>query len=289
MKLYVPQEFRSNEEKIRQEEAKTILDIAKKYDIKIVDDVLEADFVIPVGGDGTTLHWSRKILKDYNVCKPILPIRTASPRSMGYLADIPITNVDEAIKRLSKEEYKVHKRHILDFYKNDEKTNFAIADITIMQVPREAMRCTLRVDNKLWFHYKSIPGDGITVATSTGTTGYNESAGGHVLDAADPVQSKQIVVTLRYPIYLRTPEVRSKVLSENSVIDFEFYRPYKSFVVADTEFSEILKSDKITIKKSDEKTFNLVKINGMEESKQSKDRRRIEFFERALFENTSVV
>ena len=41
--------------------------------------------------------------------------------------------------------------------------------------------------------------------------------------------------------------------------------------------------NKITIKKSDDKTFDLVRIKGMEEDRESKEKRRVEFFEELLF------
>lgn len=264
------------------EEAKKAIDIAKKYGIEVVDDVLTAELMVSVGGDGSVLHWYRKTLNEYEMCKPILPVKSLD--SLCYVSDFGMSRIDEAFRKLSKRLYRIEKRAVLDFYKNSQKFNFALYDITIMQIPKEAMRCMIRIDGEQWFDYKIITGDGFTVATPSGSTGYTRSAMGYMLDPSDPVQSKQFVLTLRYPVYLRSEEVRSKVIPDSSAIDFKFSRPDKAFVATDNEYFMIDKSDKITIKKSDDKTFDLVRIKGMEEDRESKEKRRIEFFEDILFE-----
>lgn len=238
----------------------------RKYEIGVSDD---PDIVVSVGGDGSTLYNYKRFKK------PILPVRTSE--SLGYISDFGIENFEQACGNLAKGLYYVEKRLTLDVYRNERNIGFAINEVTIMQVPKEAMRYGVYTNGKALFDSEKVMGDGIIIATPTGSTGYNRSAGGYILDTPD-----KIVVTLRYPIFLESQQEKSKILDKNSVIEFKFHRPKEAFMVIDSDFLRIKDSDKIVIKRSDE-TFDLVRIQGMEEDKSSKEKRRTRWFERQLF------
>lgn len=240
--------------------------ILRKYAIEFSDD---PDILISIGGDGSTLYNYKRFRK------PILPVRTFE--SLGYISDFGIENLEQACGNLVKGLHYIEKRLTLDVYKNNRNIGFAINDVTIMQVPKEAMRYGVYANGKALFDSEKVMGDGIIVATPTGSTGYNRSAGGYILDAPD-----KIVVTLRYPVFLESQQERSRILDKNSVVEFEFYRPEEAFVVIDSDFLKIKDSDRIVVKKSDA-TFDLVRIRGMEEDKSTKEERRIQWFERQLF------
>lgn len=243
-----------------------VLKVLRKYEMEISDD---PSILISIGGDGSTLYNYKKFRK------PILPVRTFE--SQGYISDVEIEDFEEACEKLVRGLFYVEKRIALDVHKNRARIGFAINDVTFMQVPKEAMRYCVYVDGKALFGYEKIIGDGIIIATPTGSTGYTRSAGGYILETSD-----KIVVTLRYPVFLESKEERSKILDENSVIEFRFYRPEEAFMVIDSNFLKIKNTDRIIVKKSDE-TFDLVRIKGMEEDKSSKEKRRIRWFESQLF------
>jgi len=238
----------------------------RKYEIGVSDD---PDIVVSVGGDGSTLYNYKRFKK------LILPVRTFE--SLGYISDFGIENFEQACGKLARGLYYVEKRLTLDVYKNNKNIGFAINDVTIMQIPKEAMRYGVYANGRALFDSEKVMGDGIIIATPTGSTGYNRSAGGYILETPD-----QIVVTLRYPVFLESQQERSKILDKNSVIEFKFYRPEEAFMVIDSNFLKIRNSDRILVKKSHE-TFDLVRVRGMEEAKSSKEKRRMQWFERQLF------
>lgn len=240
--------------------------ILRKYEILFSDD---PEILISVGGDGSTLYNYRRFRK------PILPVRTSE--SLGYISDFGIESFEQACGNLAKGSYYVEKRLALDVYKNNRNIGLAINDVTIMQVPKEAMRYGVYANGEALFDFEKVMGDGVIIATPTGSTGYNRSAGGYILQTSD-----KIVVTLRYPVFLESQQEKSRILDKNSVIEFKFYRPDEAFMIIDNNFLRIKDSDRIVVKKSNE-TFDLVRIRGMEEDRRSKEKRRIQWFERQLF------
>jgi len=251
------------------EEAKTASKMLEKFNFEISD---ESDILVAIGGDGTVFHCYRTIKK------PILPVRSASLASQGYVSDIGMDDLEAACLKLQKNEFYIEKRPLLDVIKNNEKLCSATNDVTIVQVPPDAMRYGVYADGKPLFGYERLIGDGATIATPTGSTAYNRSAFGYIL-APD---SRQFVVTLRYPIVLESRKDRSRRIDENSEIEFKFFNPEKAFLIADNVCFTIRSSDKVIVKKSKE-TFDLVRIEGMEEGRKSKEQRRKKWFEMQLF------
>lgn len=188
------------------------------------------------------------------------------------------TTLKQPALNCKKNEFYIEKRILLDVLKNKEKLSSAINDVTIAQVPPEAMRYGVYANGKPLFGYGKLIGDGVTIATPTGSTAYNRSALGYIL-APD---SKQIVVTLRYPVVLESKKDRSKKIDENSEIEFKFYSPEKAFLIADNACFTIRSSDEIIVKKSKE-TFDIVRFKRMEEGRKSKEQRRKKWFEMQLF------
>jgi NAD+ kinase len=251
------------------EEVNAASKMLEKFDFEISD---QPEILIAIGGDGTVFYFYRTIKK------PILPVRSASLTSQGYVSDIGMNDLETACLKLQKNEFYIEKRPLLDVIKNNEKLCSAINDVTIVQVPPEAMRYSVYADGKPLFGYGKLVGDGVTIATPMGSTAYNRSAYGYVL-APD---SRQIVVTLRYPIVLESKKDRSKRIDENSEIEFKFCNPEKAFLIADNSCFTIRSSDEIVVKKS-KGTFDLVRIKGLEENRKSKEQRRKKWFEMQLF------
>ncbi|MFQ9679902.1 MAG: NAD(+)/NADH kinase [Ruthenibacterium lactatiformans] len=133
------------------------------------------DVIVTVGGDGTILHAARQSL-GYN--KPLLGINIGR---MGFLATVEAYEM-EKLERL------VHGEYILT-----GALSFCFRGRTESVPPNGAERCghlksgisqTVDVeifcDDILVNHYQ---GDGVVIATPTGSTAYSLSAGGPVLDA----------------------------------------------------------------------------------------------------------
>ena len=134
------------------------------------------DVIVTVGGDGTILHAARQSL-GYN--KPLLGINIGR---MGFLATVEAYEM-EKLERLVHGEYILDRRSILSV-SVDGQNRFRQTALNDVVISKSGISQTVDVeifcDDILVNHYQ---GDGVVIATPTGSTAYSLSAGGPVLDA----------------------------------------------------------------------------------------------------------
>ncbi|WP_313562063.1 NAD(+)/NADH kinase, partial [Ruminiclostridium cellobioparum] len=163
----------------------------------------KCELIICLGGDGTFLKTARTAYL-YNL--PILGINLGS---LGFLTDIEKGEIDKAVESIFQNNYIIEERMMLSsrIYKEGKlfAEDVAINDVSISRagIPRILHLSTYIDDN----FFDMFPGDGIVVATPTGSTAYSMSAGGPI---AEPT-SKLIIVTPICPHMLYS---RSFVASE---------------------------------------------------------------------------
>ncbi|EMS71927.1 NAD(+)/NADH kinase [Ruminiclostridium cellobioparum] len=212
----------------------------------------KCELIICLGGDGTFLKTARTAYL-YNL--PILGINLGS---LGFLTDIEKGEIDKAVESIFQNNYIIEERMMLSsrIYKEGKlfAEDVAINDVSISRagIPRILHLSTYIDDN----FFDMFPGDGIVVATPTGSTAYSMSAGGPI---AEPT-SKLIIVTPICPHMLYS---RSFVASEErrvkvSVSDgFE----HKALVTVDGQKNyEITGGDYIEIEKAASKV-KILKIH----------------------------
>ncbi len=138
----------------------------------------DSDLVIAIGGDGTMLYASR-LARKYGT--PILGINRGR---LGFLADVTpdemITSVDQVLHG----DYSVDSRLLLQarlFQKSGrEQVAYALNDVVLQR--RETGRMVdfeTRVDGR---YVNTHSGDGLIVATPTGSTAYALSCGGPIIE-----------------------------------------------------------------------------------------------------------
>ena len=169
----------------------------------------EKTCVLVLGGDGTLLRAARNMI-DKDI--PLLGINLGT---LGYLAEVEIGAIEPALDKLLADDFTREERMMLAgrVKKHGQaEENFALNDIVIS-------RCgSLQI---LTFHIyvngqflNSFSADGMIVATPTGSTGYNMSAGGPVVEPA----ANLLLLT---PICPHTLNTRSIVLAPEDEIRIE--------------------------------------------------------------------
>lgn len=137
-----------------------------------------ADVLIPIGGDGTMIRAAQLAL-------PLnIPILGVNAGRLAYLMGLEI-NEFEHLSKLLTGEYFIEERLVLQVDISDCNNNHVSSDYCINEVvfARGAeIRLTsldLYCDNRFINRYNS---DGLIISTPTGSTAYNLSAGGPIVD-----------------------------------------------------------------------------------------------------------
>lgn len=134
----------------------------------------QADAVLSVGGDGTLLRAAKKCVP-YDV--PILGVNIGRT---GFLATCEVSELKEKIDLFLRGEYELDPRSLLKGTVSGA-SRFALNDIILYNEQRQqAMDFSIYCDGSL---VSAFRGDGVIVATPTGSTAYSLSAGGPILDS----------------------------------------------------------------------------------------------------------
>jgi NAD+ kinase len=175
----------------------------------------EADFLVSLGGDGTLLSLVRRS-HGYN--KPVVGINAGN---LGFLADVTIDDVELFLDQLISGDYRIDERMMIEGFiqRKDGKKEpfFAFNDVVITR-PVVSKMATIyaSIDGERFNTYK---GDGLIIATPTGSTAYNLASGGPVMYPltqalimtpimAHSLTQRPLVVPADFTIELSSPEER---------------------------------------------------------------------------------
>ena len=153
------------------------------------------DVILTIGGDGTILHEANLSL-EYR--KPILGINLGR---CGFLATCEVDEMEAKVSAVARGEYFLDNRMLLyvRVLGDDSWEGHALNDVVMTKGRlQQAVDFSIYCDDILVEHYR---GDGVIVATPTGSTAYSLAAGGPILDS----QTKGIVVTPICPHSLASP------------------------------------------------------------------------------------
>jgi NAD+ kinase len=144
-----------------------------------VDAPLEGiELAIVLGGDGTILRAAELVRGG---TAPVLGINLGH---VGFLAEIERDDMDDAVRRVIAKDYRVEERLALAVRVKDAANNviyetWALNEATVEKASRERMlEVVMEVDGR---PLSSFGCDGVVVASPTGSTAYNFSAGGPVI------------------------------------------------------------------------------------------------------------
>ena len=179
--------------------SKTAYDILEKSGYKVAvlsenDEPLEdADLALVLGGDGTLLRACKKL---YNFDIPMLGINFGH---LGYLTECNPDGAIEAIEKIVDGDYRLENRLMLEgeVLRNGEAVYSFVALNEASFYRSTLLKAFVAEVFINGMHTQTVVGDGLIVATPTGSTSYNLSVGGPVLTP----NSKNIVLTPISPKY----------------------------------------------------------------------------------------
>ena len=169
--------------------------------------VPDCDLAVSFGGDGTVLTCA-ELLKGRGI-----PILAVNMGNFGYIAETSVGELESVFSQYLEGKTDIHSRMMLDVDVRRKGSvvfsSSALNEITVSAFSHARMaNLDLRINETLCAKLK---GDGIIIATPTGSTAYSLSAGGPILDAS----LDAIVIN---PICPFTMGVRPLVVEKDNLI-----------------------------------------------------------------------
>ncbi|MFQ6013711.1 MAG: NAD(+)/NADH kinase [Thermoplasmata archaeon] len=185
-------------------------------------DTMNIDILVTVGGDGTILRALQ--LGDFQ----ILGVNISR---VGFLTEVSLDTVGEALRKLAEGDFTIEERMKLrveaDGVRKPDCTNEAVIHTANLAKVR---RFRVTIDGE---PASRVEGDGIIVATPTGSTAYSLSAGGPVVDP----RVQAFVVTALAPF---RQTLRPTVVPAEAHIEVQLAGPGSSVLVLDGQQEEEL-------------------------------------------------
>lgn len=213
------------------------------------------DCMMVLGGDGTVLQAAR------DARRLNIPIIGVNLGTLGYMTEIEPEGLEEALDRLIAGDYQQESRMMLKgtafLPEGRTEEGWALNDIVISRSGSlQIIKFNIYVNGQFLHDYDA---DGVIVTTPTGSTGYNLSAGGPLVEP----KAKLILVT---PICPHTLNQRSIILSPEDVVDIEILQGREGrtqTVEANFDGSHIIPlrtGDRVRIVKS-ERSTEFIQLN----------------------------
>lgn len=204
-----------------------------------------ADMVICFGGDGTILHMAKAATR-HNV--PVLGVNIGT---MGFMAELEAGELSE-LKRLATGDYRIDSRMMLDVTVQRDRDillhDICLNDVVITKgAVARIVHLAVECDG---VQAMECGGDGIIVATPTGSTAYSLSAGGPIVEP----DAHNILIT---PICAHDIVSRCIVASEKRVVTVGVTRNARRNAFLSVDGGKALRlnmGDVTTIKKSNLET-----------------------------------
>ncbi len=197
------------------------LKITQMSGVALVEGDADVDMALSIGGDGTFLRTAAAIGKSG------VPILGINAGHLGFLADVPLTEIDDALASiLVRKEYAVENRSLLHLdILNCQQSyqQYALNEVAVLKRDQSSMvSVSVFVDGTFLNQYDA---DGLVIATSTGSTAYAMSAGGPILE---PQSNCWVIV----PIAPHTLTTRPLVIRDSCELDIEVESRNNIYLVA---------------------------------------------------------
>lgn len=200
-----------------------------------------ASAVICFGGDGTILHMAKAATRQG------IPILGVNIGTMGFMAELESSELEQ-LKRLANDDYSIDKRMMLDVTVHRGRDiifhDIGLNDVVITKgAIARIVHLSVKCDG---VQAMECGGDGVIVATPTGSTAYSLSAGGPIVEP----EAQNIIVT---PICAHDVGSRCIVASEKRVITVELSKNARRNAYLSVDGSKAVRmnmGDVATVKKS---------------------------------------
>lgn len=218
------------------------------FDLTQHTSIQNIKYIIVIGGDGTMLH---SIHKHMHLGVPFYGINRGT---CGFLMNSTdkAANIKTIIQNLESSTTTSIFPLQMDVKTIDQKnfTKIAINEVSLLRQTHQTAKLEISVDNKI--QLKTLISDGVLLATPSGSTAYNLSAGGPIL----PINANLLALTPISPF--RPRRWHGALLHHNTTVTFRVIDPIKRPLSAVADFHEIRNIISVKIKSLKDKKIEIL-------------------------------
>ncbi|RKQ30552.1 NAD kinase [Oceanobacillus halophilus] len=162
-----------------EEKLAPLIELAKENNFNIVEDDESANVIVSVGGDGMFLQAVRQT----GFRQDALYAGLTREGESSLYCDFNLDSFDELLHSVLHDEMEVRKFPVIKTTVNDGRTFYCLNELTIRSTIVKTIVLDVYIDDQ---HFETFRGDGMVVSTPTGSTGYNKSNKGAIVDPLIP-------------------------------------------------------------------------------------------------------
>jgi NAD+ kinase len=231
-------------------EIDSLKNLVSQYGFTIVDHSKEANIIASLGGDGTFLQAVRQT----GFREDCLYIGMSTTDSLSLYSDFQLQDAAKLLDAMTSQQMEVRSTPTLEVTINNHTTYNCLNEFSIQSSIVKTFIMDVFIDD---LHFETFRGDGLVISTPTGSTAYNKSVNGAVVDHLLPCIQITELASLNNNDYrtLGSPFI----LSQDRVLTLKIVKEGNEYptMAMDNEAITIHNLEKIEIKLSDKKISTL--------------------------------
>ncbi|WP_409297220.1 NAD kinase [Peribacillus sp. SCS-26] len=224
--------------------AQPLLELAEKYGFNPVRDHKQANIIVSLGDDGTFLQAVRKT--DFR--DDCLYAGISTTGNLNMYCDFHIDDTQKMIEAVTNVNIEVRRYPAIEITLNGESSFYCLNECSIRSSIIRTFVLDVMIDN---MHFETFRGDGMVIATPTGSTAYNKSVNGAVVDPLLPCIQVSEMASLNNNTYRTLGS--SFILSSGRTLTLKMNKELNNYPIigADNEALSISHIEQINVKLSD--------------------------------------
>lgn len=158
-----------------QGKVEALFELANRYGFNIVDNHQNANIIVSIGGDGTFLQAVRKT----GFREDCLYAGISTTGQLNMYCDFHIDDTSKMIESMTNEQIEVRRYPTIDVTIDNQFSFRCLNEFSIRSSIVKTFVMDVFIDQ---LHFETFRGDGMIVATPTGSTAYNKSVKGSIVD-----------------------------------------------------------------------------------------------------------
>src|SRR3954470_10706196 len=224
----------------------SLCELANKNGFTVVNNTKEAHIIVCFGDDGTFLQ----AIRNTGFCDDCLYVSVSTSPRPGFYADVALQDVAKIMDAIKSDKIEVLHNPTIEVTVDNQASFYCLNEFSIQSAIVKTFVMDVFIDQ---LYFETFRGDGLVVSTPTGSTGYNKSVHGAVVDPIIPCMQITELGSLNNNYYrtLGSPFI----LSDNRVLTLVVAKEGNEHptMAMDNEALSIRHVEKIQIKLSGKK------------------------------------